>query len=38
MANVASNLTHYALLSLDDLVHVIAGPTVLAHWEDGHTT
>jgi hypothetical protein len=30
------NLTHYALLSLDDLVHLIAGPTVLAHWEGGH--
>ena len=28
------NLIHYALLSLDDLVHLIAGPTVLAHWED----
>jgi hypothetical protein len=28
------DLTHYALLSLDDLVHLIAGPEVLAHWED----
>jgi hypothetical protein len=27
-------LVHYALLSLDDLLHLLAGPTVLAHWED----
>lgn len=26
-------LTHYALLSLDDLVHVIARPTAEAHWK-----
>jgi hypothetical protein len=30
------NLVHYALLSLDDLVHVIAGPAVTASWVDGN--
>jgi hypothetical protein len=27
-----SNLTHYALVSSDDLVHLIAHPTVQARW------
>jgi len=30
------NLIHYALLSLDDLVHVAAAPRVSAHWEDSN--
>ena len=30
------SLIHYALLSLDDLVQLIAEPTVLAHWEGGN--
>jgi len=30
------NLVHYVLLSLDDLVHVIAGPTVAASWLDSN--
>ena len=30
------NLTHYALASSDDLVQLLAHPTVQAWWEQGH--